>query len=202
MIKNIITTVSLYTILIMFLPEISCALQSDSSIFNIIKPLKEKLQHLPIAEVRPTGWLKQQLQQNINGFTGHLDSLATDLVIADDIYGANRITKKVKSKDVGAISDEGDWQAQFIWWNSETQSNWWDGYIRTAILLDDKIQLQKIRTYVNRIMITQDADGYIGIYDKEMRYKFSNENGELWSKATLYRGLLSWYEYEKDARIL
>jgi hypothetical protein len=43
---------------------------------------------------------------------------------------------------VGAIAEEGDWQVQYLWWNSETQSNWLDGYVRTAILLKDKIQLQ------------------------------------------------------------
>ena len=35
-----------------------------------------------------------------------------------------------------------------------------------------------------------------------MRYKFDDENGELWSKATLLRGLLAWYEFTKEPRIL
>lgn len=48
---------------------------------------------------------------------------------------------------------------------------------------------------------TQDEDGYIGIYDKELRYKFNSENGELWSKASLYRGLIAYYEYTKDDNV-
>lgn len=100
------------------------------------------------------------------------------------------------------MSDAGDWQAQFLWWNSETQSNWLDGFVRTAILLNDKKQLQKAEQLIKRLLSTQDKDGYIGIYNKDLRYQFDNENGELWSKATLYRVLLGWYEYKKDPAIL
>jgi DUF1680 family protein len=124
------------------------------------------------------------------------------LIIQDDIYNKDRLTKKVKSKNVGAIADAGEWQVEFLWWNSETQSNWWDGYIRSAILADNKQHLARIKSYIKRILATQDADGYLGIYDKELRYKFNNENGELWSKVTLLRGLLAWYEYTKDKKVL
>jgi DUF1680 family protein len=162
----------------------------------------EKYQLLPLGEVMPEGWLKQQIQENLDGFTGHLDSLAPDLILADDIYGKNRLSKNVKSKDVGAVGVEGDWQVQFLWWNSETQSNWRDGYIRSAILVNDPVHLARIEKYVERILATQDADGYLGIYDSELRYRFDNENGELWAKASLLRGLLAWYEFKKDGNVL
>jgi len=170
--------------------------------FKKFKPVSPAFQALPLNEVTPGGWIREELQKNMDGFTGHLDSLVPDLILNDDIYGKNRLTKKIKNKNVGAVSDAGDWQVQFLWWNSETQSNWLDGYIRTAVLLNDTKQLSKATQIINRLLSTQDADGYIGIYDKELRYKFDNENGELWSKATLYRALLGWYEYTKDKNIL
>lgn len=170
--------------------------------FQKINALPEKWQVLPIGAVKPTGWLRQQIEENLDGFVGRLDSLVPSLVVKDDIYGKDRLTRKVKSKDVGALGDAGDWQVQFLWWNSETQSNWWDGYIRSAILAGDKHHLARIGQYIQRILSTQDADGYLGIYDKELRYRFDNENGELWAKASLYRGLLAWYEYRKDPRLL
>ncbi len=177
--------------------------QSIQSPYAIVKPLDERYQTLRFSEIQPTGWIKEQMQKDLAGFTGHLDSLVPDLIIKDDIYGKNRLTKSVKNKDVGAISDGGDWQVQFLWWNSETQSNWWDGYIRTAIMTQDPKHLIRVSDYVKRILATQaPADGYLGIYDKELRYKFDNENGELWSKATLLRGLLAWYEYTNDKAIL
>ena len=178
-----------------------CSCQTTDP-FKKIKGISESFQAIRFSEIKPTGWLKEQIENNLNGFTGHLDSLVPDLILKDDIYDKNRLSKKIKSKDVGALSDSGDWQVQFLWWNSETQSNWWDGYIRSAILANDVQHLAKIEKYIKKILSTQDADGYLGIYDKELRYKFNNENGELWSKTTLLRGLLAWYEYKKDKTIL
>ncbi|HVZ97943.1 MAG TPA: beta-L-arabinofuranosidase domain-containing protein [Chitinophagaceae bacterium] len=176
--------------------------QSKQDPFKKINPLQEKLQPLPFSEIKPTGWLKDEIEKNLAGFTGHLDSLVPSLMIDDDIYGRNRLTKKVKNKDVGALSDGGNWQVQFLWWNSESQSNWCDGYIRSAVLVNDQQYLARIRKYVAGILSTQDSDGYLGIYDKDLRYKFNNENGELWAKTTLLRGLLAWYEYTKDKKVL
>lgn len=164
--------------------------------------IQPALQALPFGSVQPAGWLKQEIQRNLAGFTGHLDSLVPDLILNDDIYGKNRLSKQVKNKNVGAISDAGEWQAQFLWWNSETQSNWLDGLVRSAILAKDTLMMAKAETIIRRLLATQDSDGYIGIYDKDLRYNFEDENGELWSKATLYRALLAWYEYSKDKTVL
>lgn len=186
----------------LLLPVLLHSQNVKQSPFKKIKSLKPKLQSLFFNEVKPLGWLQNELLKNLNGFTGHLDSLVPDLILHDDIYGKKRLSKNVKSKNVGAVAEEGEWQVQYLWWNSETQSNWLDGFIRTAILLNDKGQLQKAERIINHLLATQDADGYIGIYDKELRYKFDNENGELWAKATLYRALLGWYEFKKDKLIL
>jgi uncharacterized protein len=177
--------------------------QSDvKNPFQKIKSIPPALQTLPFNAVQPSGWLKMELQKNLNGFTGHLDSLVPDLILNDAIYGAKRLSKQVKSKNLGAISAEGDWQVQFLWWNSETQCNWLDGYIRTAILLNNKKHIAKAGKIVDALLATQDKDGYLGIYDPELRYKFDNENGELWAKTTLLRAILGWYEYKKDPQVL
>jgi len=184
---------------------VNCAQEKPAqptSPFDKVKAIEEKYKPLLITEVRPEGWLKKQIGENLDGFIGRLDTLVPKLTREDKIYGENRLTKKVKSKDVGALGVPGDWQVQFLWWNSETQSNWRDGYIRSAILLDDQQHLKKLQDYVDYILSTQDADGYLGIYDKDLRYTFDNENGELWAKSSLLRGLLAWYEYTKDEKIL
>lgn len=170
--------------------------------FEKVSAMPEVYSPLTLAEVKPEGWLKQQIQDNLDGFVGRLDTLVPKLIMDDKIYGENRLTKKVKSKDVGALGEAGEWQVQFLWWNSETQSNWRDGYIRSAILTYDHEHLKKIQAYVDYILSTQDEDGYLGIYDRDLRYTFDNENGELWAKSTLLRGLLAWYEYTRDAKIL
>jgi DUF1680 family protein len=196
-----------FKITMMCLLLLSCKQQEKltpkaDSPFAKVTPVEETFKFLPIDEIKPEGWLKAQLQENLNGFTGNLDQLVPDLIVKDDIYGKDRLTTKVKNKDVGAVGVPGDWQVQFLWWNSETQSNWRDGYIRSAILTRDEAHLKKLDAYVTKILSTQDADGYLGIYDAEMRYRFENENGELWAKSSLLRGLLAWYEYTHDEKIL
>ncbi len=161
----------------------------------------EKFYSLPFGSVKPTGWLKVQMQKDVDGFVGNLDKIVPAL-ISDPIYGSGRLHKNSKAKDLGNHKEgdvEGD--EQYKWWNSETQSNWWDGYLRNVFLLDDSKGIEKVKNYVESILATQDEDGYIGIYDKELRYKFNTENGELWSKASLYRGLLAYYEYTKDEKV-
>lgn len=161
----------------------------------------EHFQRLPFGSIKPTGWLKTQMQQDMAGFVGHLDQLVPDL-IHDPIYAEGRLQKHSKAKDLGNLkSGDAEGDDQYKWWNSETQSNWWDGYIRNAFLLDDQPAIEKVKKYVQNILATQDADGYLGIYDKELRYHFSSENGELWSKATLYRGLLAYYEATNDQKV-
>jgi DUF1680 family protein len=161
----------------------------------------QKLQPLPFASIKPTGWLKIQMEKDVKGFVGNLDQLVPDL-INDPIYGLGRLHKNSQVKDLGNLK-EGDAEGsdQYKWWNSETQSNWWDGYIRNVFLLDDKAGIEKVNQYIKRILATQDQDGYLGIYDKELRYNFNSENGELWSKATLYRGLLAYYEATNDQKV-
>jgi hypothetical protein len=151
--------------------------------------------------VVPTGWLREQLAANLAGFTGHLDALIPALVVDDDIYGRDRLTPAVREKDVGAQGVPPRDRAQFLWWNSETQSNWWDGLLRTAVLLQDEAALARAERQVDALLATQDADGYLGIYGPELRYRVTGEHGELWAKATALRYLLGWYEYTQEPHV-
>lgn len=168
---------------------------------NAQQKKQEQYTTLPFGSITPSGWIKNQMEKDMQGFVGHLDELVPDL-INDPIYGKGRLQKHSKAKDLGN-QKEGDAEGddQYKWWNSETQSNWWDGYLRNAILLNETKALQKVKKHISEILATQDADGYLGIYDPELRYKFNSENGELWAKATLYRGLLAYYDYSKDPKV-
>src|SRR6185312_15483963 len=184
-------------------PLSGTAPNADPSPFAIDGRRAETFSPLPFGAVRPEGWLKDQIRENLRGFTGHLDSLAPGLILRDQIFGRDRLTRDVRKKDVGVLAG-GDPAAavQYLWWNSETQGNWRDGFIRSAILAEDTDMMGRAKAYVRAILATQDADGYLGIYDKDLRYHFDGENGELWSKTTLLRGLLAWYEYSRDATVL
>src|SRR5450432_1920615 len=78
---------------------------NGKSPFRIIKPIPETLEQLPFSAIKPGGWLKKEIEKSLDGFTGHLDSLVPSLITGDDIYNRDRLTKHVKSKNVGAIAD-------------------------------------------------------------------------------------------------
>ena len=157
---------------------------------------------LSFGSIKPLGWLREQMQYDMDGICSHLPELVPDL-INDPIYSTGRLDRHSKVKDLGN-SREGDSEGeeQYKWWNSETQSNWRDGYIRNALLLEDGAAIKVAAAYVDSILSTQDSDGYLGIYTPELRYCFNSENGELWAKTTLMRGLLGYYEGTGDARVL
>src|SRR5580693_6782178 len=95
----------------------------DHSPFALFARRPESLEQLPFGAIRPEGWLETQIRSNLRGFTGHLDSLAPDLIIKDDIYGRDRLSKDVRRKDVGALAGDSAAEVQYLWWNSETQGN-------------------------------------------------------------------------------
>lgn len=161
---------------------------------------------LRLGEIKPEGWLKESLLKNMEGCIGHLDELLPKLLVDQEIYGRDRLGKNSKLYDLGR--KDGDYHevegvdAQYLWWNSESQSNWKDGYCRSACLLDNGDWREKAADFAESILDTQDEDGYLGIYKEELRFQFDTENGELWAQSTLLRMLLGYYETVQDDRIL
>ncbi len=180
----------------------ACNSEDAGSPFEKKKAKKEAMQNIPPGEIMPGGWLKNTLDSDWNGLVGHLDEMVPVLTVDDDIYGKERLTKNMNAKSVGNALDLGDWDIEYLWWNSETQSNWRDGYIRNAFLSGDIERIAKAKTYVANILSTQDTDGYMGIYAPDLRYRFTSENGELWAKASLLRGLLAYYEFTGYREVL
>lgn len=167
------------------------------------RPMPQAYAWLPLGQVRPRGWIERQMRRDLeDGFVGRLDALVPELIRDDDIYGANRLSAAVTRKDLGVAAQEAAWHVQYLWWNSETQSNWRDGMVRTALLLGSPAFLAAARAYVERVLATQDADGYLGIYAPDLRFRLSGENGELWAQASLFRVLLGYYEATGEPRVL
>jgi len=166
-------------------------------------PANQPFQFFPFGASKPSGWMRAQMAHDLeHGFVGHLDELVPDLIQRDDIYGANRLTKTAKTKDLGVVARESQWEVQFLWWNSETQSNWLDGMMRAALLVENPEFIEKARARIEHLLATQDVDGYLGIYAPDLRFNFSGENGELWAQASLFRVLLGWHESTGDERAL
>ncbi|MCU0262460.1 MAG: glycoside hydrolase family 127 protein [Candidatus Nanopelagicales bacterium] len=157
------------------------------------------LEVLPFGSTRPSGWIAARMRRDLDGFVGHLDRLVPDLIVDDDVYGRGRLMAGAAVKDLGAVTEvDLEHPEQFLWWNSETQSNWRDGWVRHVLLVGDAAQRAAVRGYVERMVATADADGYLGIYAPDLRFPMRGENGELWAQATLGRALLGYVEAAED----
>jgi len=165
--------------------------------------IEPKFELLPVNEVKPEGWIKSIMEQDITeGFVSNLDKLVPKLMSDDAFNSARR--KNVKDiPNVGTQELTGaEWEISMQWWAGETLGNWWDGYLRNAYMTDNKSAIAKINAVVKYLLSSQDEDGYMGIYSKEMRYQHNGSNGELWSQTVLFRMLLGYYEFTGDLSVL
>jgi len=165
--------------------------------FTFLHLPEQALTNLNFGDIVPAGWLKHQVEYDlVHGFVGHLDQLAPNVMMADDIYGRNRRTrlKQDAGRDVSPNA--------LSWWNSESQGNWWDGYIRSALLVENPRALEKTEQYIRSQLTHQDDDGYMGIYAPDLRFQKGGENTDFWAQTTLIRGLLAYYEKTRNPQIL
>ena len=143
---------------------------------------------LKFGEVKPRGWILAQMKRDLaTGFAGHLDELCHET--SSDIFASGR-NRPGKPNAGNAAGD--------AWWNGETEGNWHCGHMMTACLTGDPTALAKAKDYVEHILASQDADGYIGIFSPELRYR---GKGELWTQNCLFRGLLAYAEATDDERV-
>ena len=82
------------------------------------QPPSQPMVKLPYGQVKPAGWLKQQMRENLDGFTGHLDQLVPEL-INDPIYASGSLHRHSMAKDLGNLkSGDAEGDEQYKWWNS------------------------------------------------------------------------------------
>ena len=149
------------------------------------KTVSAQFKFLPVGEVKPRGWLLDQMRADVtNGFTAFLDKLTPEY--------CRMATFDVRHKTDYEVPKIGG-----VWWNGETTGNWLDGYIRMAYLTDNPQAKARVDELVAQVLAMQETDGYLGTYPKGLRYQSPlgvPNNGELWNQACLFRGLLAYYE--------
>jgi hypothetical protein len=94
-----------------------------------------KLKPMPLGSIKPLGWLKNQLQIQADGLSGHLDEFWPD--ISDSAW-------------FGGESD--------AW---ERAPYWLDGVVPLAYLLEDENLTKKVTDYMDHIISNQDESGWI-----------------------------------------
>ena len=144
---------------------------------------REQFQCLRHGEVQPRGWLLEQLQTEAReGYAVCLDKLTTNAKSRVDVptFDTRKKTEMEKS-----------------WWNGETTGNWLDSLVLLAFTSGDAAAKKQADDVVTRILSFQEADGYLGMYPPALRYSqpAGGQNGELWTQACLFRGLLAYHEF-------
>lgn len=141
-------------------------------------------------ELKPTGWLRRQLELQANGLNGNLDKVWPD--VRD-------------SKWVGG--DREGW---------ERVPYWLDGFIPLAYLLDDEDRKVRAKRYIEKILENQQPDGWICPNGNTPREKYDTWavlliakvllnyyecSGDRRIKKALYRMMKNYYDLLSDGTV-
>ena len=129
--------------------------------------LQTKYIKLPLGAIKPEGWLKEQLTIQANGLTGHL-------------YEFWEPIKNSGWKGDGKENLEGNYIVNYV-------SNYLDGLIPLAYLLNDKDLINKSNKYIEHILASE------SLHD-------ITSNTNAWSYVG--RFLTEYYEVTSDQRVL
>ena len=119
---------------------------------------------LPLGAVKPEGWLRSQLEIQASGLTGNIDDFWPDLVNSAWRGG------------------EGE-----AW---ERGPYYLDGLVPLAYLLDDKILIRKVNTWIEPILASSRDSGWYGPI----------KNKDRWPLAVANKVLMQYYEATGDNR--
>ena len=78
---------------------LTCSIQTHAQ----NRPI-EKYKPISFGSIKPSGWLKTQMQNDLDGFVGNLDKLVPEL-INDPIYSSGRLHKNSAAKELGNLKD-------------------------------------------------------------------------------------------------
>ncbi|MCI4667120.1 MAG: glycoside hydrolase family 127 protein [Bacteroidia bacterium] len=187
--------------------KVAKTIENDSALLTFFEgrpsPLKEAFETIPTGENKPEGWLLKLMSEDLqHGMVGALDELYPGFK-ADDLYHTARRGGMEDIPEMGDLVLTGEeWETSIMWWNAETIGNWRDGFVRHAFLTGNKEAIEQSKKIVEGLLASQDDDGYIGIYKKNLRYQHEGSNGELWAQTTAFRMMLAYYEISKEKRVL
>lgn len=160
-----------------------------------------KIERIKFGKTKPLGKIRDIMVHDLSdGFIGHLDELLPTIIDKDDIYGRDRRTMEIKKMDLGLKNFDSNLTGEYMWWNSEGQGNWMDGFIRSAFLTG--VMCDKATQKLRHLLDTIGEDGYLGIYQADSRYVQGHESGELWAQSIMLRAITAYYELTGDKKLL
>jgi len=152
-------------------------------IFNIqSQTLKFQYSEIPLGQITPTNWLKQQSEILKNGSTGHLDEFHTKIQI-----------------DNGWLGGKGD--------DWEETPYWLDGALPLAYITKDPTLIQKVNKYVQWTLNTQRPSGFFGPYSKYETetgkpVEIGSQGADWWPRMVMLKVLQQYYQATNDSKVI
>jgi len=152
-------------------------------IYNIqSQTLKFQYSEIPLGQITPTNWLKQQSDILKNGSTGHLDEFHKKIQI-----------------DNGWLGGKGD--------DWEETPYWLDGALPLAYITKDPALIQKVNKYVQWTLNTQRPSGFFGPYSKYETetgkpVEIGSQGADWWPRMVMLKVLQQYYQATNDPRVI
>jgi len=132
---------------------------------------------LPVGSVTPRGWLREMLERQRNGLTGHLGEISAWL----------------QKKDNAWLSKDG--KGEYGW---EELPYWLRGYIELAYIFNDPDMIEESQVWIEGTLASQRADGDFG---PDQRFD-DDGTRDYWANMIMLYCLQSYYDRTGDARVL
>ncbi|KAF5353734.1 hypothetical protein D9758_008623 [Tetrapyrgos nigripes] len=127
----------------------------------------KKFEALPLGNVRPTGWLLDQLQVQTNGVAGHMHEFY-DLVSNSDWIGGD----------------------SFYSYLEEAGSYWFNAMVPNGILVNNTVIKEKTQEFLDYVLDHQDESGWLGPEVGTDKPRF------LWGRYPFFFGAIQMVEYK------
>lgn len=135
---------------------------------------------LPLGDIKPSGWLSEQLRRQADGLTGHLDAAYP----------------QVMGPRNGWIGGDGD-----VW---ERGPYWIDGLLPLAYILEDRALIDKVQPWIEWTLVSQKPDGYFGPdTDRPHEAGLQRNNArDWWPKMVMLKIMQQYYSATGDERVI
>jgi hypothetical protein len=183
LIKSKSVTAFIIIVICLFTSILSGQVTNDNIKYGIdrktIKPYA-KFFELPITCIQPEGWLKNYLETQRDGLTGHLEVAG---------YPFNKIWWGTDKPGTNTSIQK--------WWVYEQNGYWVDGMIRCGYLLQDTFLINKAQKQIQFVIDHPDSTGFLG-----PEFMKPSHEGDRWTYAVFFRSLLADYSATGNNEIL
>lgn len=135
---------------------------------------------LPIGNIKPSGWLEDQLHRMADGMTGNMDK------IYEPVMGSRN----------GWLGGDGD-----VW---ERGPYWIDGLLPLAYILENHDLINKVQPWIEWTLNSQKPNGYFGP-DTDRPHEQGlqrNNSHDWWPKMVMLKVMQQYYSATGDKRVI